>query len=299
MTDQLDEMFAEARAEALPSVRPPGVGAARRTVRRRRGTAAAVVTAVVVAAIAVGSAVAFRPSPEPVPNLVYQTVLGGRPATPAVDWHGPVHEGYSRSAQIYVPALTVRVACAGAGQITLLVSVASRELARVPAICSPKPVAAEQRVVLPNPISSKIVIELLDIAGQGEFAYRLTGDFPVNPADPANSPVEAVKRPSRTPLYTASGVLNPDEQWREVQPAHALTPGKEYTLAAACGGEGVMEMELFYPDGSNVYLRPSCSWPPGRQTVTTSPIPPGTVFWLRYTSDNSKLGQFAVAAYER
>jgi hypothetical protein len=48
--DQLEELFADLRADTLPRVRPPGTQAARHTVRRRRTTRTVATAAVVLAA---------------------------------------------------------------------------------------------------------------------------------------------------------------------------------------------------------------------------------------------------------
>lgn len=50
MTDQLERLFAEMRGEVIAEVRPPGVAAARHTVRRRR-----IVTSSVAGVVLVGS----------------------------------------------------------------------------------------------------------------------------------------------------------------------------------------------------------------------------------------------------
>ena len=66
MTDQLEDLFADLRSETLTEIRPPGVTAARQTVRRRR-TTTSVAAGAAVLAIAGGvgwlSLTASRPSP--------------------------------------------------------------------------------------------------------------------------------------------------------------------------------------------------------------------------------------------
>ncbi len=63
-TDELvRELFADLRADELPGVRPPGVQAARRTVRRRRTAVSAGVTCLTVVAIAGLALATARPAP--------------------------------------------------------------------------------------------------------------------------------------------------------------------------------------------------------------------------------------------
>ena len=76
MTDQLEKLFAELRAESLAQIVPPGAERARRTVRRRRAIAASGGTAVAV--IAVLSAVALL-GPRPPDNSASASSTG--PAT--------------------------------------------------------------------------------------------------------------------------------------------------------------------------------------------------------------------------
>ncbi len=63
-TDELvRELFADLRADELPAVRPPGVPAVRRTVRRRRTTVSAGATGLAVVAVAGFALAAARPGP--------------------------------------------------------------------------------------------------------------------------------------------------------------------------------------------------------------------------------------------
>jgi hypothetical protein len=106
MADQLEELFAELRAETISRVRPPGVGAARQTVRRRR-LASGVAVAVAVAAVAGGVAVtAGGRSTHPAPA-----------ASSAVDLSRVVKEALTRQVRSGAPAPTRIVTVPATGQI--------------------------------------------------------------------------------------------------------------------------------------------------------------------------------------
>ncbi|MFI1993187.1 hypothetical protein [Actinoplanes sp. NPDC020271] len=62
MTDQLERLFGELRADTMPRIVPPGVDAARSTVRRRRRRATAITTAGLVALVAAGIGLSPQPA---------------------------------------------------------------------------------------------------------------------------------------------------------------------------------------------------------------------------------------------
>lgn len=303
MTDQLEEMFARTRASVLPSVRPPGVAAARRTVRRRRAATAVAAAAVVLAAI-LGTAVVFRPGPPVSADPAYLALLAGRPATPALEWKGPAYQDYYRREQVYAPALTLRVACSGAGRITLVVEGRpgvqgiTTKLAEAPVVCGPEPIVVERRIMLASPITSEIVIRLTGVTGVGNFAYRLTSDWPTDPTDPANSPVDALGRPGETQTYTVAGALVPKNNWQEVEEGVQVEK-RRFTLVAACGGEGMMKLEMWQATGAYAYLEVPCSWPPVRQELLADTDSLKMSLWVKYESRNPAWGQFAVAVIRK
>lgn len=302
MTDQLSSLFEQARTEALPSVRPPGAAAARRTVRRRRVSAL-----VAVVAVAAGASLLFGPAPAdvapaevvPAPEalLAEEALLTGGTNGPAIQSAGPAYLGYSRKETVYVPALTVRVACVGTGQITLAVhgrpdaNGSPTELLREPVRCGPVPVVVEGEITsLPNPITSEIDIRLIEVSGKAHFAYQILAPRGVDALDPVNSPIEALKRPGEVVQSTEAGEIPPGEPWRE---AVTMVPGARYTVAAACAGSGTLVFEIRQPTGEVIPLRVPCSWPPIRRQITTAPTAAGATLWMRYETDRLEQAQYA------
>jgi hypothetical protein len=307
VTDQLAEMFDQARAAALPSVQPPGVAAARRTVRRRR-TSIVAGAAVAVAAV-VGSMVLAPqttpvtpalPGPPRTGDTAYAALLGGGPETVAIGSQGPVFADFSRREQVYVPSLTLAVACFGSGRFTMVVNGRPddqgrpTELSRAPVVCSTAPVVVKRQFRLPSPITSEIDVRLVEVAARGEFAYRLTAPRSAYPTDPLNSPVEAVRWPGGTMLFAEAGEVSPGRPWGKADAA-VLAPGVRYTVAAACAGAGTLVLQTRQPGGEVLELRTPCSWPPGRYAVTTPPTAGGSSLWVRYESDDPAPAQYAWA----
>ena len=69
MTDQIERLFADLRAETIPSVRPPGIEPLRRAARRRRAVVASA-AAVVVLAVAGLATIVNSAGPKSVPAAV-------------------------------------------------------------------------------------------------------------------------------------------------------------------------------------------------------------------------------------
>jgi hypothetical protein len=86
MTDQIERLFADLRAETLPTVRPPGTAPLRSAVRRRRAALSGA-AAIMVLALAGGLALANRPGSDPAP-----------PAAPRSD--APVHDGLTLESRV-------------------------------------------------------------------------------------------------------------------------------------------------------------------------------------------------------
>jgi hypothetical protein len=135
VTDQLEDLFADLRADTLTQVRPPGVEAARRTVHRRR-TTRAVGGAAFVALIAAGGIgshllgpLPFGQGGEPDPAMLAKrqsraaTAVGlgadDKRQTPR-GMQGIAAAGVIATGLLAAGTYTVRLACAGPGRLTAL-----------------------------------------------------------------------------------------------------------------------------------------------------------------------------------
>ncbi|GLW33381.1 hypothetical protein Areg01_63190 [Actinoplanes regularis] len=293
MTDQLEELFAGMRAEVIREIKPPGTDAAHRTVRRRRTTGA--VSAAVAALVAIGVVVGLT-------GLPRTSTLPADPATLAETARRALHEStggtalfeaaapvtadYSAAQTAYYGAITLHLACAGTGKITLLVEAREhdaapyREIARVDANCSadPKPTSTTFGF---DWESDQVVLRLADpgrAAGQAGFAYRATSD--------TGKPYPA------RPLY--SGVPNPDSSLispeilkslmhrggqgvfgnhktigGNVKPTSILSrggmPDGEYRLLLVCLGSGTVTFELHHKEKLLFRTEMRCGSPAVRQ----------------------------------
>lgn len=307
MSDRFEQLFEQARPDAIRTIRPPGTEAVRRTVRRRRRRTV-LFAAVAVLAVLGGVTVLRQPGPgridEPVngvtsaPHAVVDTdklaaqahaALGKAPSTPAVDRQAAVNQNYSQASSRYLGGLTLSAACAGDGSFTLVVSgipgsesTSSEhvELARitVPCAADPKPVstdfAADHTYV-------NLGYELEDITpgtdSSAGFAYRIVSDTgePLTDQDDGANPTAALHLTSDAG-YGAGLPMNGGEDQEDVLPSHVT--GK-IRIAVACAGTGQLRVMLLTSSGGVLGSYSTvCGWPPERQDF----LPPRLSGTVRY-----------------
>jgi hypothetical protein len=86
MTDQIEQLFQDLRAETRPKIIAPGPGAARATVRRRREIRAAAGSVLAVAVVAVGIGIVGNHDADSAASPARSSPSGGPPiVTPAPD----------------------------------------------------------------------------------------------------------------------------------------------------------------------------------------------------------------------
>ncbi len=131
---------------------------------------------------------------------------------------------------------------------------------------------------------------------RAQFAYRLTAPRSVDPADPGNSPIEALQWPGRVMQFTEAGETLPGLAWQRAETA-VLVPGARHTVAAACAGAGTLVLQTRQPTGEVIELRTPCSRPPSRRAVTTPPTAGGWTLWMRYEADDPARAPYAWAVF--
>ncbi|MDI6098611.1 hypothetical protein QLQ12_08355 [Actinoplanes sp. NEAU-A12] len=189
MTDQIEELFADLRAEVLPTVRPPGTETLRRAVRRRRAVTS-VAAAVTVLGLAALITVA-RPGsgPEPVvsppsaaPTYSDDMLTAGITATLKVEdatvglseiildtGNGPRE---SRR-QVLGGSYSIRMTCYGSGSMDVTANGTAVET--VP--CDTAGTVRVLPVVVPEPSGQLAVRVAPHVAGPGQAAFGYVADL--------------------------------------------------------------------------------------------------------------------------
>jgi hypothetical protein len=272
VTDQLEALFADLRAETLPQVRPPGIEAARHTVRRRR-TTRTVATAAVAVAVA-GGLVATAAPPATVrhqdsPAGQMRELAGV--AKRALDDQLPRLAGRQQSGTVEevttltFPGIepgeyTLALACAGPGQITIDIeqardadesSVLGRQIVR----CGERPIVE----VMPFRLSFRTpaVITITggtQAVGNAAYAAELGGPYgrqqgdDVLHDDDAVAADESIQNADRAAArLTRDGVAAPlrvtTEQMRSRRSTGYVRPGN-FKLWIACVGPGSLNVSV-------------------------------------------------------
>jgi hypothetical protein len=268
--DQLDDLFAELRAEEVTRIRPPGAGAARRSVRRRRITAAVSTTAAVLAT-AVGSAALLGNPPEPAPpppaaspsapaspetraTAALGRLVSDDAGLPGIDVKSPVVADFRHTEQFYASPVRLAAACVGTGAITLIATGQGTELGRLAVRCGDEPVPVAVDLELDG---SDVVFRLADTttAGQSGFAFRLTAEAgsPYAPGTVSDDDLSVlagivgdrgVREGGTMPLTKPSERFHPNGSY-----AKAKYPTKPATLVLLCrGAAGTLTMQFWRTD---------------------------------------------------
>jgi hypothetical protein len=310
MTDQLEDMFDGLRTEVLREIRPPGVEAAVRRVRRRRTgtlTAAACATLVAISGVtllinqpedrsapAATSTTSAPAGPDRYAALAHEKLAAADDAIAAFDVQAPVTANYQLKQQVFAADLVLSVACAGTGgQITLVVTgelprdpehvMKPREIGRVTVPCGAEPVPATTKIRAP-------MLELLTFRLTGAapadgagFAYRLItrDDTRLSPADPISDASTVLPeqrtadgRTVRSGAHTQEDA--PSDHLQSSTLEHLRT-GHRYTLMLACRGSGTFRVQI-KEDGRVV----------ADHTITCSAPPTPHKFEIGHRFDNGK-----------
>jgi hypothetical protein len=182
VTDQLEHLFADLRADTMTQVRAPGVAAARHTVHRRRRTGASVAAG---AALAIAGAVAWTTIPgddrttpvagRQLADTAQAAVRDSAGSYPTGESSGPLTGTVTTRTQVNAGTYLLFVACAGAamGDLAVLVRGPGR-LVTAAAPCEAAPVPERLRFVMES--AGIVTIELRGGPagiGRAGYAYKM------------------------------------------------------------------------------------------------------------------------------
>jgi len=224
-------------------------------------------------------------------------------ATPAFDTQSPVSARYNHAVANYLGELTLWLACAGQGEMTLVGTGKPFgeagdgppvELTRAAAVCSadPTPVRATFTTSTAYQGMTFRLVDADSAAGRAGFAYRITSDTgkPLTPTDDEANPTTALHLPldgdpDEDTGYGFGGSIDVDQVHQDTSPLHG-----RYTLAAACGGIGTLYVQV---GKQRVVVK--CSWPPVRKDFRLQPFSgPDPKTRLVYRSTSAAGASFAL-----
>lgn len=300
MTDPFENLFAEARIQAVRQIQPPGAVAAHQIVRRRR-TASLAAAALAVLVVVGGSTLIRERSAAPTPAATPSVAAGlpeiarGKLAAggPAIEAADPVTAGYARQHATYLGNLTLGVACAGTGRITLVVDGITTkatgetipvEQTRTTAVCGTDPTPAVVKFSATKAISYLVfrLADATDAIGQAGFAYRLTSDTGV-----LMRPDDRRADPGTVLLATGQeSEAKSDLLWVTPIDLHMtelprLTPGN-YRLAVACAGSGVATVQVRSGNRVLVDHDVPCRWQPQRAELAVGMADSSVTTWIAF-----------------
>ncbi|AGL14386.1 hypothetical protein [Actinoplanes sp. N902-109] len=253
MSDQLEELFTGLRTDTLPQVQPPGVDAARTTVRRRRTTRHAAAATALVAAVGGTAVIGWtgrggQHENRPADRSAHRAVagLGDRTAGGLVGESLP-----ATFTDVQAGGYTLAVACAGRGVLTVRLEL-RREAANpqdlggqvVSCAADPQPASIMVRVPAPGVLSASINGD--DQARDGaSYAMALRHDEESDPSTQASQ--ETVWNTSRAiDLLTGSSSAEVQSITTE-EGSQILTTAAgegEYLLRTACAGPGAVSFKM-------------------------------------------------------
>jgi hypothetical protein len=336
LTDEhIEDLFADLRTTEMSQVRPPGVAAARTTVRRRR-TVTSVATGLAVIAIAGGIGAVSLRSSGPTEGIADSTVthqeysdalldIRRGMAAAAVDVdpesQGIIvretlrRDGYSFAHDALRGTYTLNVACVGDGTLTLAIAAGTvaadgvfnedeadpLQTAAVPCTAS----GTAQQVVFTVPASGILSIRVTPDAtakGRSAFAYRAD----ISAADRLTYQgivQDAVRIPAgATVVSSMAGFIGDGGGSRDLG-GGAATPGA-YSATAACTGSGTVTVRIRlvptkdladFNAGTVVGQRTIVCGPTPDPSTLTFTTPAGRALSVELDPDADAAGRSAVA----
>jgi hypothetical protein len=303
VTDQLEDLFAELRAETIPRIQPPGPAVAHRTVRRRRLVRSAAACVVVVAAVGVGAQM-VRPAPAPRPAGTDPAVLAERQQRAAatitgdgtdhayvvLDYRGMADGQTVASRPLLAATYILQMACSGPGRVTAVLHGATASDGQAIGLCDLGGDVSQSFLV---PADTTVSVELRPADGaqdQAGVAVRL-----MMMADDATGLVNAAKDrlpPARGTTVAVSGsFLSTATSTVD----DTIAPG-DYRLEFACAGAGTVRITLHYrASGADTSEVASCG-NGGRAVELPFARPAGESPTTVLAPDPAAAGQSAFAA---
>lgn len=177
MTDQLEYLFADLRADTMCEVRPPGTAAARRTLRRRRTnrTVGAAAFLVVAGAGGVGATMAISPRSEQVEPADRAAALAGIDSDAGKSVRGVARSGVAGTEVMVAGTYTLAVACVGRGWVSVTLRGAQGQISEARTRCSQGQqlnVAVEFDLPSEEPVTTEVRADD-EAAGRAALAYQV------------------------------------------------------------------------------------------------------------------------------
>jgi hypothetical protein len=240
MTDQLDDLFRDLRADTLTTVRPPGVPAARRTLHRRRRNRTVGAAACLVVAGA-GGLGAHLLGPMQLGRMGGD--VGDRPfraasaigstAEARFSGQGAAQTATVARGRVLAGHYTLTLSCFGRGRLSLTIRIGGAEMGEAAVWCGTGGAVVSRPVTVPDPLT--VTAELRaehGAAGRAGYAYSMVLSAPER-ADLVRAATEAL--PAAGPGTPVSGLH--DSTVVPTTLRLALTAGV-YRLAHSCAGMG-------------------------------------------------------------
>ena len=265
MTDQLDDLFRDLRAETLTTVRPPGSAAARSTLRRRRRnrTAGAAACLAVAGIGGVGThllGVARTPDVGDRPFRAASAI--GSTAGARFSGQGAAESGLLAQGLVMTGHYTLTLACAGRGKLTLSIRIGGADMGETSVWCTAAGTVSSRVFTVSDSLTATAEMR----AEQGAerysgYAYTMVlagwdrhnlRQVAAGALPPADGKVVAAKE---MPVVSATSEVV------------ALGKGS-YRLTYACAGAGSVGMRMTAP-GTTKVTAASCDNLPMRYEAVT------------------------------
>jgi hypothetical protein len=260
VTDQLEDLFADLRAETLTRVRPPGAARARRTVHRRRVVRSAATCVVAVAAAGAGVQV-FGLPPSVRPAAPNETTLGqfqdraalaigsgpSRGADAVLDYQGVVVRGTIVTGRL-IPATryTLELACVGRGRVTIVLHLDPAPEVTATALCDTTGEVVQDFTV---PADTAVSVELRpvdDAEGQAAIAARI-GLSTVDQHQMISTAERRLPERAGTEIATSSSFLP-----RALTNEDNTMEAGAYRYVFACAGAGSVKVTASVRNGGSL-----------------------------------------------
>lgn len=296
MTDQLDDLFADLRADTTTRVRPPGAVAARHTLRRRRTrrTVGAAAFLVVAGAGGIGAMLPARGETVEAAELADRAaaVVGAGPETSHFGG-GVAMTGVVATSVMVAGHYTLTLTCVGRGRLGVSLRSGDKPITTVGTDCgSGAEPARDVRFTLVENLPVTTEVHATGGAdGQAGYAYRAV----LAESDRDRLHDTARERLAMSPAEDdwAGGFLSGPLDVREVQ----LEPGS-YRILVACAGTGLLTFTLTgRTDGrfvSSSSTEAVCGPAPTTGTQTFE-VPAGGSVEATLEPDDTARGQAAAA----
>jgi hypothetical protein len=177
VTDQLEYLFADLRADTMCEVRPPGTLAARSTLRRRRTrrTVGAAAFLVVAGAGGVSATLALSPQGEHVEPADRAAALAGVDPDAPRSVRGVAQSGVVGTEVMVAGTYTLAVACVGRGWVNVTLRNAEGRISEARTRCSQGQqlnVVVEFTVPSGGPVTTELQADD-EASGRAGFAYQV------------------------------------------------------------------------------------------------------------------------------